>query len=143
MLLFIPQERQIIKRQLLKKYPDHLGSDIQVIERIGQNNALLVNSKYTMEILVENIYDDCLFFMLHGRMYYLDGFWNPIETYLEIAGLEAPPMHIRRTRKSYSTNFKRIIVDLIEMGVKIGSYAILKRWQMKYSQPDEGLRFVA
>jgi len=77
---------------------------------------------------------------------------EPIETYLEIAGLEAPPMHIRRTRKSYSTNFKRIIVDLIEMGVKkaelmrrfkIGSYATLKRWQMKYSTPDEGLRLAA
>lgn len=76
MLLFTPQQRQIIECQLLEKYPDHLGNNIKVIERIGQNDALLVNSKYTMEILVENIYGDCLSFTLNGRMYYLDGLWN-------------------------------------------------------------------
>ena len=63
------------------------------------------------------------------------------ECYLEIA-TKVCPKDKKRTKKSYTTDFKRVIVDLINMGVKkadlmrqfgIGSYATLKRWQKKYN----------
>ena len=63
-----------------------------------------------------------------------------IENYIEIAGTVCPKSK-KRTRKSYSTDFRRVIVDLIKLGVKkaelmrqfgIGSYSTLKRWEEKY-----------